>query len=236
MTHRAFTLIELLVVISIIAILAAMLLPAVSMVRNAARTAVCANNLRQIGLGVLAYANEHDGVLPPQKYNGSGMNYYWNEYVGVYLLENGDDKIQVHNQLKKSADAAGKQPSGVFACPSSGPVTYGPGGYFSDFGVNYPLFINQRESTNSFPVTALSSLTRPTATFCIADTADGIVATSTWETADYFHWDVSIFSTRMKFRHGAGLNMLFFDGRVQPQPHATIPLVATASPWAARPQ
>jgi prepilin-type N-terminal cleavage/methylation domain-containing protein len=61
---RAFTLIELLVVIAIIAILASMLLPALSRTKQSARRIVCVNHLKQLALATVMYVMDNDGYYP----------------------------------------------------------------------------------------------------------------------------------------------------------------------------
>lgn len=62
--RQAFTLIELLVVIAIIAILAAILFPVFARAREQARKTTCVSNLKQIGLGLLMYAQDYDETFP----------------------------------------------------------------------------------------------------------------------------------------------------------------------------
>ncbi|MBI4025886.1 MAG: type II secretion system protein [Verrucomicrobia bacterium] len=74
--HSAFTLIELLVVIAIISILAALLMPALRKAQESAKTIKCLHNLKQIGVGISLYAEDH-GEYIPDYYSGSPIPYFW---------------------------------------------------------------------------------------------------------------------------------------------------------------
>jgi len=75
-----FSLIELLVVISIVALLASLLLPAIGMVKRQAKSSHCQSNLRQIGLAN-TYAQDFDGLFPA----ASASEWHWHTGIGTYL-------------------------------------------------------------------------------------------------------------------------------------------------------
>jgi len=126
--HKRFTLIELLVVIAIIAILASLLLPALSSARESGKKALCLSNLKQLGVGTLMYPDENDDWLTVGGWSQNSklpMSYTWGRCVAVligvkYSSEQNINDADVYaeqwtsNAVNRQAD----KDNGVFQCPS----------------------------------------------------------------------------------------------------------------------
>lgn len=107
-SSRAFTLIELLTVVAIIAVLVALMLPVFGSVRKQGDSTKCLSNLRQIGVGIVSYANDNDGTLPgPLKF---GIFPWWDDQAALACRIVNYIEVE-HTRFKKKED--------VFVCPAT---------------------------------------------------------------------------------------------------------------------
>lgn len=216
--RRNFTLIELLVVISIIAILAALLLPALSKARGMGLSASCASNLRQVGVGVGYYENDYDSFMPPYRMT------YWNTplgwqsrgfaagLAGCMGLPKADGWLAWVGAL----DADGNSPlftnknlSTPFRCPADPyPEPSYSRDYPNSYGIN-GIAATDEVYLSSRPWRRVNSAKTPASLAFIADT-EGLTHSTRTRGHEFF----ATFTDNWALRHNGGGNYLFLDGHV----------------------
>jgi prepilin-type N-terminal cleavage/methylation domain-containing protein/prepilin-type processing-associated H-X9-DG protein len=214
-----FTLIELLVVVAIIAILAAMLLPALSQAREKARAAVCLNNLKQLALATMLYANDNKGYMP----------HVWSPWRARPLY-----------QIKPYLGIEKFKIGGVHQCPSQHNYRTNPTNshYFNNTCPHlvYTIRLGQRtgsSSTWAYPIRRMNRVRKPSTMPMWFDAGENAILSNNngFEPANYGVWDSAYmdpsFSYAMAPRHMGGFNIAFVDGHaewVKPYPriHALV--------------
>lgn len=222
--QSGFSLIEVLVVLTIVAILAALLLPAIATARRLARTTRCAAHLRQVGMAVMAYADDQLGIMPPAKAPRD-----W----APTLPDNPADPAVLHWHelilpwLDRTRSVAG---GGVtWGCPAwkgrSGNVGWTGYGLITRPDLPRSWTVTNIASWDGFllhvayrPLRA-EALTEPSQRILISDANDWWISHQLWRNAQGWYGQEDL------VRHQGASNGLFVDGHVE-----TIPI---AKAWAA---
>jgi prepilin-type N-terminal cleavage/methylation domain-containing protein len=121
-THFGFTLVEMLVVIGIIGLLVGLIFPAYSAVKRKSSQAVCASNMKQVGMAIILFANDNDGWLPPGS-DGQTINTFIRDSRFGGLSNNVVDKSNLEYYITNyitTKSLGGKKRKGnpVFTCPA----------------------------------------------------------------------------------------------------------------------
>ncbi len=237
-TRRGFTLIELLVVISIIAVLIAILMPALSSARKRAQDTVCGTRLKQLASGIEFYHQDFDDYFP---------NHTW-EKIGDPPPQPGEPPVMTWHQTIVSRYFSGKfdEANELFFCPRD---TRTPSNtlwwkWDLSYGSSDITFLRWGQPEVDWPLVKLSGLGDTARTIMVGDSGSpelrremfmeaggswiSALITKNWEgyvIEDYFFnfenipsWDstsVYRFPRVTAKRHRGGSNIAFADGHVE---------------------
>ena len=213
--HGNFTLIELIIVITIIAILAGLLLPALKTVKDKGRAIACLNNQKNLVVAVFGYVDDHQW-LPHSGFAHWGYNKYpdtcWRALIAPYLGVDAPPNSQNTYVLEH----------GIFQCPSQnretcGNPAYGYNGFYGGYGWNsYSLGLSDTYclppyNSSSAPWVKMIQLKKPSLTLMFGDTTDDAA------TFDCFALCAIASVNKYAARHNFGGNYAWGDGHLSSQ-------------------
>lgn len=213
---RQFTLIELLVIAAIIAILAAILLPALNKARKKAYAISCSGNLNQLGYAFFGYAGDNDDYFPTARQERDAADKLWNTIYGPITW-----MIALHAYIGYQDDRYGlfAYPVGksVFICPAIADKSMG--GYqaygFNQFLFGYKTDINGAvtlASGTSYQGPKISGVKSPSLSLALTDSRYSATDENDRKRGFYV---ITNPTTQVCYRHSKSTRTLYSDGHVQ---------------------
>lgn len=209
-----FTLVELLIVIAIIAILAALLLPALNMARDAAKYSYCGNNLKQLGMADYSYASDFSGY-PAKSVDGTwATRMIYVHYLADYLGLN-----------SRPFDIDNYRP-GVLLCPEKNYTLY----HYDPTAAQTAADLPRGKVYHSYGVydlsARMSSVKKPSAALMMSEPheSDVVADLKTLFLGCVFRGTGPDVPFSLEFRHknNKKANVLYYDGHIGPTDYQTI--------------
>ena len=224
--RNAFTLIELLTVIAIIAVLSAIVIPAIGQARANARASVGASNLRQIGVAVKLYSSENNGRLPyvtikkedwneahPDPDDKVSGDQQWTKQIRDFLPQQSASLTAREHELFVCPNAEYYDASGALLSPENISRTYAA--TYAMYGLNESRRLDSRVQRN------LNAISEPSNTILVIDgkqagTSSACYSAVNWSQAQTDIATASSSATaRIDFRQpGESMNVLYVDGHI----------------------